>query len=274
MNHKSAAIEDLPGVPPAPEKSGVRISSKPPVYTREEVASLLGGRFKNMHFLSAKTHERFGLMQYEENTRTARFPTLHQAAASFTAEEMELAATYQKPALILTPPGWSSEELFQKLNTRFAGRASSPMIRNKEEFNFPLEDDYRAFIVEGANRISPQSFDRLSLPMAERLQLRAQAKHEFEWAMTEELYALLAMQSAVRGSAPMDQRNYTILDGESVVADQYYPVGYTKEVRDEDGYIHTHPGTLDWLPEHQLETNRVRFRRVLGATSPIELDAA
>ena len=275
INRADITAEDFTEAP-TPDESGVRLSSRPPIEeARERVAGLLGGRFLRMHQLSAATHIQFGLMSYNTygSVKSARFPTALQVASTFSDEELKLVEDYQKPALLLTPPGRTSEDLFDCIASHYSGRQSNPFIQNADELNFAPEEDYRAYIVEGASRMMPHSFDRLSLPIEERMNLRRQNAHPVEWGMTKDLYALLAMQSVIRRS-PIDERTFTFLDSESMVAGRYHPIGHTKLVKSADGEMMRYPGTLDWQPEERLQSSRGRFRRVLGARSPIELEAA
>lgn len=262
MNNKNT--ESIALEVPTPDESGVRLSSRPPAEDlRQKLAGLLNGRFPGMYALSAKTHAHFDLVDYSESEgrRVPRFPSPLQVASSFSDHALRAAQSYQKPALILAPPGRGWQELFASIDQYHQqGVRTGPAILDQNYLNWPPEDQYRAYIVEAASKMQPNPDDSLASPLNERLAHKLANKHPEEWGMSQDLYALLAMQSIVRGKM-IDAQTFTILDAEPAVANRYFPIGHCRDGRP----------TLDWVPSEVAHSGRGRFRRVLGGRNPIEI---
>lgn len=245
---ESSASSELTDFPSA-EKSYVRLIPQAAQKTRHELSGVFNGRFPHMYALERATHNYFGL----EAEDGPEFPSIEQAASAFSDEDLLFSKAYQKPSLILCPPGRTRDDLFSiAINHDDSCPMYAPKIYNSDNVHWCHKDQYRAFIVEGADHIIPYD-DRLVSPLIKRLKHKERTYEGNEWGMSGEVYALLGMQSIVRGS-PIDKMNYTILDGESVVAGRFVPVG---RFRDE-------APVMEWLPSGKTGEGGGRFRRVIG----------
>ncbi|MBU0706103.1 hypothetical protein KJ657_04570 [Patescibacteria group bacterium] len=249
---------------PVPEESHVRLSPRVALGedARKGIASLLGGRFSGMYELSKKTHERFGLHQVGVPGQAPGFPGIEQAARSFTPDDFVLASEYQKPALLISPPDKTREQLFAAISAHHnPGARKWPKIYEADHAGCQPEDQYRGYIVEGASRIliRPDDDDSLVLPLIQRIVRKQERRESNEWGMTGDLYALLAMQSIVRGQM-IDRETFTVFDGEPVVANCFVPVGHCRNEKP----------AMEWLPSNIGKMGHGRFRRVLGGR-PIDV---
>jgi len=219
---------------------------------RKDAVAVFGDRFRRMYELDRDTHEHFELQEEGD----VPFPSLEQVCESFTREELIFARGYQEPSLVLTPPGKSHDDLFLLLSARYGlGRQPGPRISDAGSLRAIFQDDYQSFIVEGASRMKTYG-DRRSSPLASRCKRQAGNREDCEKGMNGNIYAMLAMQSVVRGDL-IDQHNYTILDGEGIVGsseNRYVPVGHCLPDKP----------MMEWLPSADASRTRARFRRVIG----------
>ncbi|MFH0838306.1 MAG: hypothetical protein V1880_03510 [Patescibacteria group bacterium] len=248
---------------PVPEESHVRLSPRVELGedVRKGIIGLLGGRFSGMYELSKKTHEHFGLHQGRGPGQTPEFPDIEQAARSFSPDDFVLASKYQKPALLISPPGKTREQLFAAISAHHPCARKWPRIYEADHAGRQPEDQYRGYIVEGASRIliRPDDDDSLVLPLIQRIVRKQESRESNEWGMTGDLYALLAMQSIVRGQM-IDKETFTVFDGEPVVANCFVPVGHCRNEKP----------AIEWLPSGIGKMGHGRFRRVLGGR-PIDV---
>ena len=233
-----------------PGESQVRASERLSEPVRKDISRILDGRFGGMYELCRRTSEHYEL----HDPKGPAFPSPEEAAASFSDEEIVLAGAYQKPALILCPPQRKREELFSVLNSgkRQSFALNYAVISEPECPEWDFDDEYRSFIVEGACRISPYD-DTLTHSLVRRYRHKERGRNNGEAGMSGEIYALLGMQSVVRGK-PMDQYMFTILDGTPIVENRYVPAAHFRR-----GHA-----TMEWLPADTEQGGAGRFRRVIG----------
>ncbi|MBN2306378.1 hypothetical protein JXD20_00120 [Candidatus Peregrinibacteria bacterium] len=216
---------------------------------RLEVASVFGDRFSKMYDLSKRTHERFEL----QSMNGLPFPSLAQVSEAFTREELIFARSYQQPMLVLTPPGKTDEDLFQILAER-SGLGGQMGLRLSNAGPMPsfLQEEYGAFITEGSAKIIPCG-DRRNSSLLRRCKKQVNNYEQGECGMRGDIYAMLAMQSLMRGDL-IDKENYTVFDGEEIIGGKYVPVGHCEP----------HRPIREWLPAKDETRLRARFRRVIG----------
>lgn len=240
---------------PAPGESFIRWSPRV-AEQREEIADLLGGRFLDMYNVSKETHERFDLIAKNQD-----FPSLAEAAGAFNPEDFDVASEYQEPGLILCPPNKNYEDLFDALAIHGEPVVrDGPRLQNSDHLDFDSGSHYRAFIAEAAARMLPID-DLPEKPLMERFEYKYDTRYPEEWGMSPDMYTLLMMESMVKGQM-IDRQNFTLLDGEPIVADRFFPVGHCRKGRP----------TLEWFPPNISFPSRGRFRRVLGGRSIIGVE--
>lgn len=234
---------------PNPEESHVRLSPKAR-QIRQQVDDLLEGRFPEMYELARQSHEDFGLID-----KGGHFPTAEEVALAFDSEELKTASKYQDPALIISPPRRSQNDLMRAIsdNTSLIAR-KGPLVCETNQLAFDSGPEYRAYISESAARMFP-AHDMPGAPLISRIDHKVARRGAEEWGMSPDLYSLLLMQSITKGEL-IDRHNFTIFDGEPVVAGHYVPVGHCRKGRP----------TLEWFPSNVSValSRRGRFRRVLG----------
>lgn len=237
---------------------------------RRRIQNLLGGRFLDMYQLSLQSHHRFdlrpGIQELERGYQ--EFPDALSVSRSFTPDEYALASSYDEPALVKCPPGKTTVDLLGAIQKGYIEPAkTSPLICDSAFALTDCDDRYRSFIVESAPNIGIQSGDVRIFPPAMRMRGAIQRRHPLGWGMTGEVYALLVMQSIVRGKL-IDTDGWTILDGEKEVKvgvpgflpATYIPVGSCMRPEPDLPF----KPSIEWIEEGQLDTTRCRFRRVLG----------
>jgi len=235
---------------PIPEESRVRLSPRV-IQLREQISSLLDGRFLGMYNLSRETHDRFGLV----DSGGEDFPRPDKVAAAFNPEDFAIVSKYQEPALVMCPPRKTDEDLLAAISAHSSVAVrTGPRILNPDHLDFDSDTQYRAFIAEAACKMEP-SEDIPGRPLLKRIDHKADTRRFEEWGMSPDLYVLLAMQSIVKGQM-IDRHTFTIFDGEPVVAGHYVPVGHCRKGRP----------TLEWFQSNVSAalSRRGRFRRVLG----------
>ena len=224
---------------------------------RGKVEDNLAVRLMHGYRLGLQTLLRFRLDDWapKEDELSSFVPTFGQALSYFTDEDLSLLSEYQKPTIIIRPPRKTYQDLVGALACHYGpGTQTGPVVEDRNSLDWESDDLFRPYIAEAICNITPKH-DLLSQPLGGRMGRRYELRKPSECGMNSRLYMLLAMQSIVRGQI-IDQKNYTILDGDPIVADRYAA----------KGECHKGQPSIEWIPLEDPGGTRGRFRRVLRGT--------
>lgn len=224
---------------------------------RKRVGDAMGRWLACGYSLGRETLKRFRLDDWapSSDTLSQYVPTMEQVMYRFTDEDLSVLPEYQKPTIVIRPPRKGQKELMAALARHYQAAQTGPMVTELHSMDWGQDNEFRPFIVEGPCNMTPKH-DILSQALAGRMWRRAQIRRTGEYAMTSELYLLLAMQSIVREQI-IDQKTFTILEGNPVVADRYVGRGQCLNGRP----------LVDWVPIDDADSVRGRFRRVLRGSN-------
>lgn len=252
------------------EESHVRLRSRLPedAGTRKRIENLLGGRFIQMYELSKMTHEHFGLSSFDDVTEAGNppFPGILPVVESFSPMDYGHAATFQEPSLILSPPSITSEELLKLLSDKHAGGVKKgPSIQEADYVSCDPDSLYRSFIIEGGSNMEVRPGDVRMFPLSIRLRFARTHRKDFEWGLSGVNYTKLVMQSIVRGDIIDNDGSFTILDGEDEIRlNPRRSEGFDPRTYIPIGHCTNGVPAIEMIEQHDIDSNRGFFRRVLG----------
>jgi hypothetical protein len=211
-------------------------------------------RLMNGYRLSLRTLLKFHLDEWapNEDELSGYVPTFGQAISRFTDEDLSLLSEYQKPTILISPPHKTFRDLMGALAYHHEpGTKMGPVVGELNTIDWGSDNEFRPYIAEAISNVTPKH-DITSQPLGGRMGRRYELRKHAECGMDNRLYTLLAMQSIVRGQM-IDQKTFTILDGEPIVAARYAAKGECK-----DGQP-----SVEWISLEDPVSVRGRFRRVL-----------
>lgn len=224
---------------------------------RQRVGDVVGRWLARGFQLGKETLRYFQLDDWAPNPDelSKYVPTMEQVLYHFSDEDLGLLTEYQKPTVVIRPPRKNYQDLMGALVCHYRPSSQTgPVVTERHSIDWGMDNEFRPFILEAACEIQPKH-DILSGALGGRMGRRYELRKEGEYGMTSELYMLLAMQSIVRGKM-IDQKTFTILDGNRIIADRY--VGRGQCLKGQP--------SIDWVPIDDESSVRGRFRRVLKGT--------
>jgi len=173
----------------------------------------------------------FGFLGKNGETKKgdATHPSLEKALTSFTLTELEVAATFQEPTLLLVPETSFKAKVKAIDAHKNKGQADSHVddIFTKSDSGSDKVTGWRVVIVDGAKEMELKEGDDKEKQFDQRIKARKAARKPSEKGMERHTYALLMMEGLRRGE-PIDRygsgkNTYTLLDDDPALSDSDVP---------------------------------------------------
>ena len=182
---------------------------------------------KGQYVKRMSTLRHFGLIgEGEELVQSAVPPPSCDAVIeSFSPQELQIAAQYRVPMLILVP------ECSLNLKVKALDSIKQKMLSHGSYINeiyteTETSDDsikgWRAYIVEAAHELKPYEGDDPNAPFGDRVSRHKAGRRSIEKGMDRHRYCLLMMETVKRDD-PIDQKLFTLLDDDPALSDQKIP---------------------------------------------------